>query len=203
MICGIIKHLSALIETRTVTGAVPRVFGRIPFQRAAKMRAAFFCRRQQVFGGFKPIDKQLRFENASRRTKDLREIIFPAADHIAKQHRRHHGACHPPFTKTARNIQIRRVFGIVSDIRNVIKTHTVLCRPVIPLRRMRIIFIRKPPQLIPISTAFASAVPASAQKQEVSIITKRKTCLTFVNVHALHILCILKCNHIGAVLIQL
>ena len=105
--------------------------------------------------------------------------------------------------KAARDIQIRRVPGIVSDIWDMVQAHAVLRRPAIPFDSVRICFPRKTPELVPVSAAFSSAVPAAAQKQQVIVISEGKACLRIVNVHSANVLCIFQRDHIRTVLIQL
>ena len=57
--CRVVDQLPVLGEAGAVTGAVPGVFHRIPFQRAAQMGAAFGGGRQQAGHSLKPVDGQL------------------------------------------------------------------------------------------------------------------------------------------------
>lgn len=57
--CRVVDQLPVLSEAGTVTGAIPGVLNRIPFQRAAQMGTAFGGGRQQTYHSLKPVDDQL------------------------------------------------------------------------------------------------------------------------------------------------
>ena len=54
--CRVVDQLPVLSEAGAVTGAIPGVFYRIPFQRAAQMGTAFGGGRQQADHSLKPVD---------------------------------------------------------------------------------------------------------------------------------------------------
>ena len=64
--CRIVDQRPVFGEAGAVTGAIPGVFDRIPFQCAAQMWTAFGGGRQQADHRLKPVDGQLGAKDGTR-----------------------------------------------------------------------------------------------------------------------------------------
>ena len=101
---GIVDEAALLRKPGPVTGAVPCVLPRIPFQRAAHVGTALCGGCEQTCCSFQGVDGQLRMEDASGRGKYIRILALFPLDEVAQEHGGHHGRRHAPFLESGGDV---------------------------------------------------------------------------------------------------
>lgn len=80
---GAVDAIPFLREAGAVAGAVPALFLRVPFQRAAKVRTALYGGREQAGCGFQSVKGKLRMKNGAGRGKYVGKRILFSLNQVA------------------------------------------------------------------------------------------------------------------------
>ena len=153
--------------------------------------------------GFQNVFEQLRMQHSSQGREYRCSAVISSLYQVAENICSCHGRSKAPFIEACGYIEIGRVFGILTDIRNAVQGHTVLCRPAIPFYGARIVLFGKGADFIPASAMFSCSVSPAAQQKKISVSAKGEPIFRFVQIHTVRRLSSLECGYIGAVLVHL
>ena len=161
---GVIDQLTLLGETRAVARAIPGVLGFVVFERATEVWASRCSGRQKSNGRLKSVYSKLWMKKRARGIENGSIRIGFSYDKVAENIGGNHGIGHAPLVKSRCNEYVGRGFGILTDIRDIIKRHTILRCPLADDLGVVVVLADKIFKLLPTTALLTRTMSATAEE---------------------------------------